>query len=157
MSWSGVEIYLTGQFVTDGNSVTPEIPTSRQNSEPCKNCCFTAAGFSLSISKDIWHDGLVTQQKRGGWFNTTFEITEKGKQMNESLLIDFEEAGRLLGGLHPNTLRQRKGGTENLTHVSGFGRRVMLVREEVNALVESKIAQARAAERDRRKMLRRAS
>ena len=95
--------------------------------------------------------------RTGGWFITTFEITEKGKQMNESLLIDFEEAGRLLGGLHPNTLRQRKGGTENLTHVSGFGRRVMLVREEVNALVESKIAQARAAERDRRKMLRRAS
>jgi len=77
--------------------------------------------------------------------------------MSESLLIDFEEAGRLLGGLHPNTLRQRKGGTENLTHISGFGRRVMLVREEVNALVESKIAQARAAERDRLKMLRRAS
>jgi len=66
--------------------------------------------------------------------------------MSESLLIDFEEAGRLLGGLHPNTLRQRKGGTENLTHVSGFGRRVMLVREEVNALVESKIAQARGAD-----------
>jgi hypothetical protein len=118
---------------------------------------FTAAGFFLSTSKDIWHDSLVIQQKRSGWCNTIFEITEKGKQMNESLLIDFEEAGRLLGGLHPNTLRQRKGGTENLTHVSGFGRRVMLVREEVNALVESKIAQARAAERDRRKMLRRAS
>jgi hypothetical protein len=143
--------------VTDGNSVTPEIPTSRHNSEPCKNCCFTAAGFSLSTSKDIWQHPLVTQQKRGGWFNTTFEITEKGKQMNESLLIDFEEAGRLLGGLHPNTLRQRKGGTENLTHVSGFGRRVMLLREEVNALVELKIAQARAAERDRRKMLQQAS
>jgi cysteine synthase A len=47
-----------------------------------------------------------------------FRDFEKGKQMNESLLIDFEEAGRLLGGLHPNTLRQRKGGTENLTHVS---------------------------------------
>ena len=113
--------------------------------------------FLFPLPKDIWQRPLVTQQKRGGWFITTFEITEKGKQMNESLLIDFEEAGRLLGGLHPNTLRQRKGGTENLTHVSGFGRRVMLVREEVNALVESKIAQARAAERDRRKMLRRAS
>ena len=113
--------------------------------------------FLFSLQKTFWQHPLVTQQKRGGWFNTTFEITEKGKQMNESLLIDFEEAGRLLGGLHPNTLRQRKGGTENLTHVSGFGRRVMLVREEVNALVESKIAQARAAERDRRKMLRRAS
>jgi len=31
--------------------------------------------------------------------------------MNESLLISFEEAARLLGGLHPNTLRQRKAGT----------------------------------------------
>ena len=77
--------------------------------------------------------------------------------MNESLLINFEEAGRLLGGLHPNTLRQRKAGTENLTHVTGFGRRVMLLREEVNALVELKIAQAHAAERDRRNMLRLAS
>jgi hypothetical protein len=77
--------------------------------------------------------------------------------MNESLLISFEEAGRLLGGLHPNTLRQRKGGAENFTHVAGFGRRVMLLREEVNALVELRIAQAQAAERDRRKMLRLAS
>jgi hypothetical protein len=77
--------------------------------------------------------------------------------MSESLLISFEEAGRLLGGLHPNTLRQRKAGTENLTHVTGFGRRIMLLREEVNALVELKIAQANANERDRRKMLRLAS
>jgi len=77
--------------------------------------------------------------------------------MSESLLISFEEAGRLLGGLHANTLRQRKAGTANLTHVSGFGRRVMLLREEVNALVELRIAQAQAGERDRRKMLRLAS
>ena len=77
--------------------------------------------------------------------------------MSESRLISFEEAGRLLGGLHPNTLRQRKGGTESLTHIPGFGRRVMLLRDEVIALVEFKIAQAQAAERDRRKMLRLAS
>ncbi len=77
--------------------------------------------------------------------------------MNESLLISFEEAGRLLGGLHPNTLRQRKAGTENLTHVTGFGRRIMLLRDEVNALIESKIAQAQAIERDRQKILRLAS
>jgi hypothetical protein len=150
------------KFTSLANSWLMEIPSLQNsnladNSEPCKGCCFTSAGFSPSTSKDIWQHPLVTQQKRGGWFDTTFKINDKGKQMNESLLIDFEEAGRLLGGLHPNTLRQRKGGTENLTHVSGFGRRVMLVREEVNALVESKIAQARAAERDRRKMLRRAS
>ena len=77
--------------------------------------------------------------------------------MSESLLISFDEAAQLLGGLNANTLRERKAGTENLTHVRGFGRRVMLLREEVNALVELKIAQARAAERDRRKMLRLAS
>lgn len=77
--------------------------------------------------------------------------------MSESRLISFDEAGRLLGGLHPNTLRERKAGTENLTHIRGFGRRVMLLREEVDALVELRIAQAQAAERDRRKMLRLAS
>jgi hypothetical protein len=100
-----------------------------------------------------------SQGKRGGWLNPNFKINQKDEdgQMNESLLISFEEAGRLLGGLHPNTLRQRKAGTENLTHVTGFGRRVMLLREEVDALVELKIAQAHAAERDRRKILRLAS
>jgi hypothetical protein len=50
--------------------------------------------------------------------------------MSESLLISFEEAGRLLGGLHPNTLRQRKAGTENLTHITGFGRRIMLLHSD---------------------------
>src|SRR6266542_6897137 len=68
---------------------------------------------------------LQIAKKKGGWLNPTFKISQRGedKQMNESLLISFEEAGRLLGGLHPNTLRQRKAGTENLTHVTGFGRR----------------------------------
>lgn len=75
----------------------------------------------------------------------------------ESPLISFDEAAQMLGGLHPNTLRQRKAGTERLTHVRGFGKRVMLLREEVSALVELKIAQAHAAERDRRKILRLAS
>lgn len=77
--------------------------------------------------------------------------------MDRSRLISFDEAGKLLGGLHPNTLRERKGGTENLTHVRGFGRRVLLIREEVDGLVESRIAQSLSAERDRRKMLRLAS
>lgn len=62
--------------------------------------------------------------------------------------------GRLLGGLHPNTLRERKGGADHLTHVSGFGRRVPLIREEVGTLVELKITQSLTAERDQRKMLR---
>jgi hypothetical protein len=95
-------------------------------------------------------------RKRGGWLNPNLRLTKKmrNNEMNESLLISFEEAGRLLGGLHPNTLRQRKAGTENLTHVTGFGRRIMLLREEVNALIELRISQAHANERDRRKILR---
>jgi hypothetical protein len=75
----------------------------------------------------------------------------------ESPLISFDEAAQMLGGLHPNTLRQRKAGTERLTHVRGFGKRMMLLKKEINALVELKIAQAQAAERDRRKILRLAS
>lgn len=71
----------------------------------------------------------------------------------DSRLISFEEASGMLGGLHPNTIRQRKGGTEMLTHVSGFGRRVFLVRAEVMELLERKIAEAQAKERKRRKGL----
>jgi hypothetical protein len=76
--------------------------------------------------------------------------------MCESRLISFEEASQLLGGedgLHPNTIRQRKGGTENLTHVPGFGRRQFLIREEVLELVEEKIKEAIAAEHRRREIL----
>lgn len=69
-------------------------------------------------------------------------------------LMSFEEAARALGGLHPNTLRQRKAGTDKLTHVPGFGRRVFLVRAEVMELVTQKIQQAQAAERQRQKTLR---
>ena len=96
------------------------------------------------------------QEEKGRLVKSEFRINQKDEdtQMNESLLMSFEEAARLLGGLHPNTLRQRKAGTENLTHVTGFGRRIMLLREEVNALIELKISQAHAGERDRRKILR---
>jgi hypothetical protein len=73
--------------------------------------------------------------------------------MNQSRLISFQEASQLLGGLHTNTLRQRKGGCENLTHVAGFGRRVMLIREEVESLVQLRIDQAQASERDRQRIL----
>jgi hypothetical protein len=72
--------------------------------------------------------------------------------MNQSRLISFQEASQLLGGLHTNTLRQRKGGSEKLTHVAGFGRRVMLIREEVESLVQLRIDQAQAAERDRQRI-----
>jgi hypothetical protein len=60
----------------------------------------------------------------------------------ESRLISFEDGAMLLGGMHPNTIRQRKAGTENLTHVHGFGRRIFLIRSEVEALVEEKISQS---------------
>ena len=73
--------------------------------------------------------------------------------MSESPLISFEEAGKLMGGLHPNTLRQRKAGTTFLTHVP-MGRRVMLIRAEVEKLIEDRILQAQADERKRRKTLR---
>jgi hypothetical protein len=76
------------------------------------------------------------------------------KQMMESRLISFEEAGLLLGGLSPSTVRHRKGGTQELTHVTGFGRRVMLIREEVEDLIDLRIVQARAAERNSRNVLR---
>lgn len=71
--------------------------------------------------------------------------------MSESPLISFKDAGDLLGGLHPNTIRQRKGGTEFLTHVPGFGRRVYLIRSEVMELLTRRIQQAQADERKRRK------
>ncbi len=77
--------------------------------------------------------------------------------MSESPLISFEEAGQILGGLHPNTIRQRKAGTDKLTHVSGFGRRIFLIRSEVMELLELKIDQAQAAERQRQKNFRLAS
>jgi hypothetical protein len=77
--------------------------------------------------------------------------------MSESPLISFDEAGQILGGLHPNTIRQRKAGTDKLTHVSGFGRRIFLIRSEVMELLKLKIDQAQAAERQRRKNFRLAS
>lgn len=75
----------------------------------------------------------------------------------DSRLMSFEEAAKLIGGemggLHPNSIRQRKAGTEMLTHVPGFGRRVFLIRAEVMELIESRIRQAEAKERKRRKGL----
>jgi len=72
----------------------------------------------------------------------------------DSRLISFEDAAALMGGLHPNTIRQRKAGTEELTHVPGFGRRVYLIRAEVEELVDRKIKQAQAEHRKSRKGLR---
>lgn len=73
--------------------------------------------------------------------------------MNDPLLISFQEAARLAGGLSASTFRQRKAGTQNLTHVP-FGRRTMLIRSEVMELIERRIAQAQADERKRRQMFR---
>lgn len=68
--------------------------------------------------------------------------------MSAARLISFQTAGEMMGGLHPNTLRQRKAGTERLTHVP-IGRRVMLVRGEVEKLIDERIKQAQANERRR--------
>jgi tmRNA-binding protein len=76
------------------------------------------------------------------------------RAVSDSRLISFAEAGEILGGIHANTIRERKAGTHELTHVSGFGRRVFLIRAEVEALLDRKIAQAQADERSRRKSLR---
>lgn len=81
-------------------------------------------------------------------------VAMRQKPKPDSPLISFDEAGALMGGLHPNTIRQRKAGTDSLTHVSGFGRRVFLIRSEVIDLVDRQIALARAGERERRKGLR---
>jgi len=67
--------------------------------------------------------------------------------MNRSPLISFAEASEALGGVSVSAIRQRKSGTEGLTHVPGFGRRVFLIRAEVDALIERKIAEAQAAHR----------
>lgn len=72
--------------------------------------------------------------------------------MSEVRLISVQEAARIAGGLHPNTFRQRKAGTENFTHVP-IGRRVMLIRSEFEEWLESRINSALAEERKRRKTL----
>jgi hypothetical protein len=46
-------------------------------------------------------DVCANKSKKGGWSNPTFKIwpKDRDKQMNESVHISFDEAGRLLGGL----------------------------------------------------------
>jgi len=76
----------------------------------------------------------------------------KAKAKTDSPLISFQDAGELLG-LHANTIRQRGAGTENLTHVDEFGRRVFLIRSEVEDLLAAKIATAQDKERKRQKLI----
>lgn len=73
----------------------------------------------------------------------------------QSPLISFEEASRILP-LHHTTFRQRKAGTDELTHVR-LGRRVFLVRSEVEALAQKTIKSARAENEHRKTLLRLAS
>lgn len=72
--------------------------------------------------------------------------------MSESRLISMKDAAILAGGLHPNTFRNRKAGTENFTHVP-IGRRVMLLRSEFEEWLDARINAALAEERKRRKNL----
>lgn len=67
-------------------------------------------------------------------------------------LISCEYAAEQSGGISPATFRQRKAGTEELTHVA-IGRRVMLIREEFEQWLEERIAQGKAKNRKERKSL----
>jgi hypothetical protein len=76
--------------------------------------------------------------------------------MNEkSPLISFEQAAEILP-LHHTTFRQRKAGTADLTHVR-LGRRVFLVRSEVEALAHKLIKSAKTENEHRKTLLRLAS
>lgn len=76
--------------------------------------------------------------------------------MSDSPLISFEDAGKLLGGLHHTTIRKRKAGTEMLTHVP-MGRRKMLVRSEVEELAQRAIQTAVEQDQERKTLLKMAS
>lgn len=66
-------------------------------------------------------------------------------------LISFEEASEIVP-LHHTTFRQRKAGTDELTHVR-LGRRVFLVRTEVEALAQKMIKSAKAENEQRKTLL----
>lgn len=70
----------------------------------------------------------------------------------DSRLISFTEASLLIG-VSASAIRQRKSGTQTLTHVPGFGSRVFLIRAEVEALITERIEQAKAAHRKNFKLL----
>lgn len=76
--------------------------------------------------------------------------------MPQPQLVSFEEGAEMLQ-LHHTTVRQRKGGTEMLTHVSGFGRRKFLIRAEVEALIQAKLKDAVEQDKERKTLLRMAS
>ena len=66
-------------------------------------------------------------------------------------LITFEQAGEIIA-LHHTTFRQRKAGTESLTHVR-MGRRVLLVKSEVEALAQRLINEQRQEDTKRKTLL----
>lgn len=61
-------------------------------------------------------------------------------------LVSCEYAAEQCGGISAATFRQRKAGTENLTHVP-MGSRVMLIRDEFEEWLEREIAKAEADHR----------
>lgn len=73
----------------------------------------------------------------------------------ESRFVSFQE-GALMLNLHHTTVRQRKAGTEMLTHVPQ-GRRKFLIRAEVEALIQNKINRAVEQDKERKTLLRLAS
>lgn len=64
----------------------------------------------------------------------------------KSRLVSCEYAAEECGGVSAAMFRQRKGGTENLTHVP-MGSRVMLIRDEFEEWLEREISKAEADHR----------
>lgn len=56
--------------------------------------------------------------------------------------ISLQDAAQLLG-VHPETIRLRKAGTESLTHIR-LGSKVVLIRAELEEFIAAKIKDARA-------------
>lgn len=82
-------------------------------------------------------------------------MSGKVSDIRERDLITFNEASLILP-LHHTTFRQRKAGTDELTHVR-FGRRVFLIRTEVEALARKTMKASRDENEQRQTLLRIAS
>lgn len=74
----------------------------------------------------------------------------------EPKLISFFQGAELLS-CHHTTIRQRKGGTEELTHVRGLGRSVKLIEGEVLALRRRLVERSMEYTQERKSLIRLAS
>jgi hypothetical protein len=96
----------------------------------CRIYRFTEPAFFLTGA------GLVLFTK--GRFSM---IENSDKNEIKQGFMSLQEAGTLLG-ISPDAIRLHKAGTETLTHIR-MGSKIVLIRAEVMAFIESKIANAR--------------